>query len=86
MRATTAANTSHFGVSVAKQTQSRTSVERRAEELDTVASVLLLERRDKLAELFTDEDVKTLRHLVNASMVWRLPENLCPGWRPRRCC
>jgi integrase len=40
----------------------------RAEELDTIASVLPMERRDELAELLTDHDVETLRHLVNAGM------------------
>lgn len=43
-------------------------VERRAEELDTIAAVLPIERRDELAELLTDEDVETLRHLVNRGM------------------
>ncbi len=42
--------------------------EQRAEELDTIAAVLPHERRDKLAELLTDQDVETLRHLVNAGM------------------
>lgn len=51
-----------------KATTSQTSVERRAEELDTIASVLPLERRDELAELLTDQDVETLRHLVNQGM------------------
>ncbi|NTE89405.1 tyrosine-type recombinase/integrase [Agrobacterium rubi] len=53
---------------MAKPTKSQTSVERRAEELDTIASVLPLERRDELAELLTDQDIETLRHLVNAGM------------------
>lgn len=53
---------------VAKAKTSQTSVERRAEELDTIASVLPLERRDELAELLTDQDVETLRHLVNQGM------------------
>ncbi|NTF31811.1 tyrosine-type recombinase/integrase [Rhizobium skierniewicense] len=53
---------------MAKPTKSQTSVERRAEELDTIASVLPLERRDELAELLTDRDIQTLRHLVNAGM------------------
>lgn len=53
---------------VTKAKTSQTSVERRAEELDTIASVLPLERRDELAELLTDEDVETLRHLVNQGM------------------
>ncbi len=41
---------------------------RRVEELDTIASVLPMERRDELAELLTDQDVETLRHLVNEGM------------------
>ncbi|MBD8689548.1 MULTISPECIES: tyrosine-type recombinase/integrase [unclassified Rhizobium] len=53
---------------MAKFSKSQTSVERRAEELDTIASVLPLERRDELAELLTDQDIDTLRHLVNAGM------------------
>ncbi|PDT01669.1 integrase [Rhizobium chutanense] len=46
----------------------KSAVDRRAEELDTIASVLPLERRDELAELLTDQDVETLRHLVNQGM------------------
>ncbi len=42
--------------------------ERRAVELDTIASVLPIERRDELAELLTDQDVETLKHLVNQGM------------------
>ena len=45
-----------------------TGIEARAEELDTIAAVLPLERRDELAELLTDHDVETLRHLVNEGM------------------
>ncbi|MGE6743974.1 site-specific integrase [Allorhizobium pseudoryzae] len=41
---------------------------RRVEELDTIASVLPMERRDELAELLTDQDVETLRHLVTQGM------------------
>lgn len=41
---------------------------RRAETLDTIAAVLPIDRRDKLAELLTDQDVETLRHLVNQGM------------------
>ncbi|MCD4659409.1 site-specific integrase [Rhizobium pusense] len=44
------------------------AVERRAQELDTIAAVLPMERRDELAELLTDQDVETLRHLVNQGM------------------
>jgi integrase len=43
-------------------------VDRRARELDTIAAVLPMERRDELAELLTDQDVETLRHLVNQGM------------------
>ncbi|WP_223565100.1 site-specific integrase [Agrobacterium tumefaciens] len=46
----------------------QSSVERRSEELDTISAVLPIERRDKLAELLTDQDVETLRHLVNVGM------------------
>ncbi|MBY3397358.1 site-specific integrase [Rhizobium laguerreae] len=53
---------------MAKPRKSQTSVERRAEELDTIAAVLPMERRDELAELLTDQDVETLRHLVNQGM------------------
>src|SRR6218665_3616713 len=45
-----------------------TGGERRAVELDPIAAVLPLERRDELAELLTDQDVETLRHLVNDGM------------------
>lgn len=44
------------------------AIERRAEELDTIAAVLPIERRDELAELVSDRDVETLRHLVNQGM------------------
>jgi integrase len=47
---------------------SKSAVERRSEELDTIAAVLPMERRDELAELLTDRDVETLRHLVNQGM------------------
>ncbi|MGO7169605.1 site-specific integrase [Rhizobium leguminosarum] len=53
---------------MAKTKTSLTAVERRAEELDTIAAVLPMERRDELAELLTDQDVETLRHLVNQGM------------------
>ncbi|MFF0923522.1 site-specific integrase [Rhizobium leguminosarum] len=51
-----------------KPKTSLTAVERRAEELDTIAAVLPIERRDELAELLSDQDVETLRHLVNQGM------------------
>ena len=44
--------------------KSLSPIERRAEELDTIAAVLPMERRDEL----TDQDVATLRHLVNEGM------------------
>src|SRR6478609_9539811 len=44
------------------------AVERRAHELDTIAAVLPVERRDELGELLTDQDIETLRHLVNEGM------------------
>ncbi|MCW0001849.1 site-specific integrase [Pararhizobium sp. YC-54] len=53
---------------MAKSKTLLTAVERRAEELDTIAAVLPMERRDELAELLTDHDVETLRHLVNQGM------------------
>lgn len=40
----------------------------RAEELNTIAAVLPIDRRDKLAELLTDQDVETLRHFVSEGM------------------
>ncbi|MCO7728853.1 site-specific integrase [Brucella intermedia] len=40
----------------------------RAIELDTIASVLPIDRRDMLADILTDQDVETLRHLVNEGM------------------
>jgi len=49
---------------VAKAKTSLTAVEGRAEELDTIAAVLPMERRDELAELLTDQDIETLKHLV----------------------
>ncbi|MCM2476177.1 tyrosine-type recombinase/integrase [Rhizobium sp. CG5] len=44
------------------------SIEKRIETLDTIAAVLPIDRRDELAELLTDPDVETLRHLVNEGM------------------
>ncbi|WP_312406539.1 site-specific integrase [Rhizobium sp.] len=46
----------------------KSAVDRRAEELDTIAAVLPMERRDELAELLTDRDIQTLKHLVNEGM------------------
>lgn len=53
---------------MAKAKKSATAVEQRAEQLDTIAAVLPMERRDELAELLTDQDVETLRHLVSEGM------------------
>ncbi|MDQ0458483.1 site-specific integrase [Rhizobium paknamense] len=44
------------------------ALDRRIQQLDTIASVLPMERRDELAELLTDQDVATLRYLVNEGM------------------
>ncbi|MCD2173675.1 site-specific integrase [Rhizobium sp. C4] len=44
------------------------AIDRRIQQLDTIASVLPMGRRDALADLLTDQDVETLRHLVNQGM------------------
>jgi integrase len=44
------------------------AVDRRVEQLDTIAAVLPMNRRDELAELLSDQDIETLRHLVNEGM------------------
>ncbi|MGV2103210.1 tyrosine-type recombinase/integrase [Rhizobium sp. 21-4511-3d] len=49
-------------------TRKPNGVEARAEQLETIAAVLPIERRDELAELLTDHDIETLRHLVNEGM------------------
>lgn len=41
---------------------------RRALELDTLAAILPLDRRDQLSNLLTDEDVSTLKHLAREGM------------------
>lgn len=51
-----------------RKSASLSGVERRAVELDTIASVLPIDRRDELAQLLTDQDIETLRHLVNEGM------------------
>lgn len=48
---------------MATERPGRNVVDRRTESLDTIAAVLPMERRDELAELLTDQDVDTLRHL-----------------------
>jgi integrase len=55
-------------MSPARKPAALSGVEHRAVELDTIASVLPIDRRDELAELLTDQDVDTLRHLVNEGM------------------
>ncbi len=47
---------------------SQSAIEQRAETLDTIAAVLPMNRRDMLAGILTDQDVETLRHLVNEGM------------------
>jgi integrase len=47
---------------------SQRTLSHRLDQLDTIAAVLPIERRDELAELLTDQDVETLRHLVNEGM------------------
>jgi integrase len=44
--------------------RSRNPVTRRALELDALAAILPMDRRDRLAELLTDDDVETLKHLA----------------------
>lgn len=44
------------------------NVQSRAEQLDTIAAVLPMNRRDRLAEILTNQDVETPRHLVNEGM------------------
>jgi len=41
---------------------------RRALQLDALANILPMERRDKLATILTDDDVETLRHLAREGM------------------
>ena len=41
---------------------------RRALQLDALSAILPMERRDRLAELLTDEDVATLKHLAQEGM------------------
>ena len=46
----------------------RSPVARRALELDALAAILPIDRRDRLAELLTDDDVATLKHLAKEGM------------------
>jgi hypothetical protein len=41
---------------------------RRAHQLDVLAAVLPMDRRDRLAQLLTDDDVETLKHLARRGM------------------
>lgn len=41
---------------------------RRTLQLDTLSAILPMERRDRLAELLTDDDVATLKHLAREGM------------------
>ena len=41
---------------------------RRAQQLDTLAAILPMDRRDQLAQLLTDDDVETLKHLAREGM------------------
>ncbi|MFC5508715.1 hypothetical protein ACFPN9_26115, partial [Bosea massiliensis] len=41
---------------------------RRALQLDALSGILPLERRDQLAQILTDDDVATLRHLAREGM------------------
>jgi integrase len=54
--------------SPANASSSTKRISQRAEQLDTIAAVLPMDRRDELAELLTDQDIETLRHLVNEGM------------------
>ncbi|MGE7065511.1 integrase, partial [Agrobacterium tumefaciens] len=57
---------------MALATKSSTAVSpnmlRRAEELDALDAILPFDRRDQLAELLTDDDVATLKHLASEGM------------------
>ena len=44
------------------------SATRRALQLDALSAILPMERRDRLAELLTDDDVETLKHLAREGM------------------
>jgi hypothetical protein len=46
---------------------------RRAEELDALDAILPFDRRERLAELLTDDDIATLKHLAGEGMGGRSP-------------
>jgi integrase len=48
--------------------RARGPVARRAHELDALAAILPIDRRDRLAEILTDDDVATLKHLAKEGM------------------
>ena len=48
--------------------RSRNPVTRRALDLDALAAILPMDRRDRLAEILTDDDVATLKHLAREGM------------------
>jgi hypothetical protein len=47
---------------------SRDPLTRRALELDALSAILPMDRRDRLAEILTDDDVATLKHLAKEGM------------------
>jgi hypothetical protein len=47
---------------------SRDPLTKRALELDALAAILPMDRRDRLAGILTDEDVATLKHLAKEGM------------------
>ena len=47
---------------------SRDPLTKRAFELDALAAILPMDRRDRLAEILTDDDVATLKHLAKEGM------------------
>ena len=47
---------------------SRDPLTKRAVELDALAAILPMDRRDRLAEILTDDDVATLKHLAKEGM------------------
>ena len=60
---------------------------RRALQLDALAAILPMDRRDRLAELLTDDDVETLEHLARrygARTACGLSRRISPIWRPGR--
>ena len=58
----------------------RDPLTRRALELDALAAILPMDRRDRLAEILTDDDVATLKHLAEEGMgeksLWGLASDL----------